>query len=340
MDERVHLALWIVQLNFSIGAIVANVGSINPVTFAVIRETAAGGILYVVSTRFTGINGPQIRDWCRFARIGGCVAATQLLGIVGLKFASPVAFAIWQPTQPALVSAVSVCVGWERPKALRFAGIACAAAGCLVVAGRAERAEISAHLCFAASCVAGAAYQILVKTVVHRYPPICVASWCYCVAAVLTVALAALFSSSEGWVVPVAAVPALLWWIFASTVLNYGLQVWAIKHSSPTLVTSYAALQPVLTAALTLALIFLLPNLGCEVEPSSSGRRSRTTGCLVAPGATEALGGTLVLSGLALTVMTEGDAVLEAGAAAAAANDNNKDNPPLPPEKTLTNNNN
>ena len=99
---------------------------------------------------------------------------------------------------------------------------------------------------------------------------------CYSSAALLTVALALALSLTpaaarflcpecgrSAWRVPRAAWPALAWWILMSTIVNYSAQMWAIKHSSPTLVTSFAALQPPLAAALSETLVWLRPALEC-----------------------------------------------------------------------------
>lgn len=309
---KVHVALLVVQANFSVGAIVAAVGmpSLNPLLFALVRESAAGVILYCVGLWQTGMTRP--RRWARFVAVGTCVAGTQLFAIVGLKLSgNAVSFAVWQPTQPVAVAAVSILLGWERFEVSRVAGIICAAAGCVMVAATSGHATagLVANACFALSCAAGAAYQLAAKPLVHAYPAVCVTAWCYCVAAGITVAAALVTAASPAiqhflcpdcnddfWTLPTDALPALAWWIFMSTVTNYALQMWAIKHSSPTLVTAYSALQPVLTAALTVLVIFLVPHFECRHDRDN---------CLTPPDAYDAAACVLVLAGLSFVVRTE-----------------------------------
>lgn len=317
--SQVNVALFVVQTNFSVGAIVASIGmpSLNPLMFALIREAAAGTLLSLCAwSRGAPRSVPRREDWGRFIVIGCCVAGTQLFAIVGLTLSSQaVDFALWQPTQPIFVAAASIMVGWEVPHLKRLVGIACAMAGCVVSATADAHAgasrktvDIAAHGLFAASCACGATYQLLAKGVLEKYPALSVAAWCYDIAA-LVVAVASLATShvdqrflcpacrSGFWKVPRSALPALMWWIVMSTVLNYALQVWAIKHSSPTLVTASSALQPVLTAAMTITLLSLRPRLNCHREASST--------CLSAPGYPDAVACVLIFIGLALVLHTE-----------------------------------
>jgi len=172
------------------------------------------------------------------------------------------------------------------------------------------------------------------------YPALCVAAWGYCVAAAVTVLTAACVaaamavsssSSSDGdrqpvgaflcpdcassddeedasiaryWRVPVAALPSLAWWIAMATVLNYGLQMWAIQQSSPTLVTSYQALQPVATAILTVA---LLATPVARRYVACDGHDKDDSDCLAAPPAWDLLGCALVVVGLFLVIATEAE---------------------------------
>lgn len=310
------VALVVIQFNFAVGAIVAAVGmpALNPLMFALIRESAAGAVLTWCAHMTSFPRWPEKEDWRRLVMTGCCVAGTQLFGIVGLKLSSrAVDFALWQPTQPAAVAAASIAIGWEAPQRKRLGGIACAAAGCLLSAassaqgGARSRADVAANACFAASCASGAAYQMLAKSVLDRYPSLCVAAWCYDVAAVIVAfASVAAWPVANGlcpdcrgkfWRVPVDALPAVAWWIVMSTVVNYALQVWAIKHSSPTLVAASSALQPVIVAALTFVALALAPRLAC------SGHKD--VNCLAAPSPLDAAACVLVLSGLWLVVTTE-----------------------------------
>lgn len=316
------LGLILIQINFSVGAILASVGMhLNPFLFALLRECAAGMAL-MVSSRVS-VGPMRIDHVRRFLLIGSCVAGTQLLSIVGLSLSnSPLDFALWQPTQPIAVAAASVALGWEAPRRSRSLGIASAVAGCVVSAtnqkesGRRSAQDFAANGFFAASCACGAVYQLAAKSVLDKYPSVFVAAWCYCIAAfeVAIVSLVASFfyDSATFWKVPCEALPPLAWWIVMSTVINYALQVWAIKHSSPTIVTASSALQPVFTAGIS----FFLLALFCDH-------------CVDAPDEVDLLACILVLLGLALVLSSERHRKRQVEEADEAANDHHAVSNPI-----------
>ncbi|KAJ1456312.1 hypothetical protein M885DRAFT_517792 [Pelagophyceae sp. CCMP2097] len=317
----VPLALVVVQFNFAVGGIVATLAlpAMNPLLFAAIREAVAGPSLAIIALR---LGGPE--PFRRLLRgdsrgrvflVGAFVSVMQLLGIVGIKLSSnAVLFSIWQPTQPIFVVAASIVLRWEAINVNRLFGIACAFAGCIVVAsssftgGSQGPNELLANALFCAAAVTGAAYAVASKPVLLRHPSIVITACCYSVAGVLTVAAALIAAASpsasrfvcpdcvELWTVPRSAVPALAWWTVMSTIVNYSLQMWSIKHSSPTLCTAAAALQPVMTAAMSLLLLNLRPALGCGFG---------ATKCLRQPTLLDALGGLAIIAGLMMVVRTE-----------------------------------
>ena len=103
-------------------------------------------------------------------------------------------------------------------------------------------------------CTAGALYQLVQKHLLSTadYPPLCVAALGYLIGAV-----------AVGLVLPVCSLDSSAWaflWrsrtaglglaysIVLTSALNYGLQAYANKHSSPVLVTAFFPLQTVFTA--------------------------------------------------------------------------------------------
>jgi len=103
--------------------------------------------------------------------------------------------------------------------------------------------------------------------------------------------------------VPLNAMPTLLWWIGPSTIINYALQLWAIQQTSPTLVTAYSALQPVLATIFTLTLLFFFASrFECQHHQSYT--------CLDNPTYYHFIACFLVLTGLALIISSEAQAVL------------------------------
>ncbi|KAH8087632.1 transmembrane transporter [Aureococcus anophagefferens] len=250
---RVYAACVLVQLNFAVGAVVAALGLplIHPMCFALIREASAAALLLLWAR---GTTTPRERrvaaDWRVLCRVGACAAATQLLALVGLKLSSnPTVFALYQPAQPARRRGVRAPpLGGFRRDARRWR------------IHRLRRLRARG----------------LRDARRPRGRPVVVAAASYALAACCTAAAAAGLAAAPGdvgawlcpdcdgfWRVP-AALPALLWWIFMSTVLNYALMLWAVAASSPTLVTAFSALQPVAAAGVTLAVLASRPRFRCR----------------------------------------------------------------------------
>ena len=343
----------VIQCNFAIGAVVAALGlpAIDPLCFALIREVGAAALL-LGAAWLLGEPAPRLRGFPPLARVGVFAFGTQLLAILGLKLsADPTVFALYQPAQPAIVAAASVALGWERPDRSRAAGVVLAAAGCAVAAaakrgggggggGGGGARDLAAHLCFAGSSLSGALYQLASRPAVRQFAPLVVAAYSYAFAATCTGA-AALFANvfwpasraflcpecaGEGfWAVPSSAVPALLWWIFMSTALNYALMMWAVKRSSPTLVTVFTALQPPLAAGCALAVV-------AATRGRVACRAGGPARCVALPTAADAAAAILVVGGLYAVARSElRSAGALGGAGAYAAVDRDDAGPPPPP---------
>ena len=102
-------------------------------------------------------------------------------------------------------------------------------------------------------CVSGALYQLLQKHLLSTadYPPLAVAAMGYVVGAVsvgLVLPVCKLEPEHWAFLGDRTALLALGYAIVFTSALNYGLQAFANKHSSPTLVTAFFPMQIVFTA--------------------------------------------------------------------------------------------
>ena len=79
---RVYAACTAVQVNFAVGAVVAALALplMHPMCFALIREASAAALL-MAWARTIHKDLRLGADWWRFAVVGGCAAATQLLAL-------------------------------------------------------------------------------------------------------------------------------------------------------------------------------------------------------------------------------------------------------------------
>eukprot|EP00929_Paragymnodinium_shiwhaense_P053619 TRINITY_DN26851_c0_g1_i2.p1 TRINITY_DN26851_c0_g1~~TRINITY_DN26851_c0_g1_i2.p1 ORF type:complete len:367 (-),score=33.83 TRINITY_DN26851_c0_g1_i2:169-1269(-) len=155
---------------------------------------------------------------------------------------------------------------------------------------------LAGNALFFLNCSGTALYVIFSKALLQRgYSAIGVLGWSYALAAVQMIILASIFNTqpeainfvcpfdaehdpsgqSRGfdcgdgydqfasgcsctpWGVPMNAVFALCYWILGQSVASYYLMTWANKHTKPSNVLGYTALQPLSAAVVTIVLISL-----------------------------------------------------------------------------------
>ena len=111
------------------------------------------------------------------------------------------------------------------------------------------------------NCLSYALYLVLQRPILNELPPLTVVAWTFVFggAATLLVSAPALVAA------PLATVPARVWLGIAYTVLiptavNYAINTWAVRRSSPALVAAYTTLQPVVAAALGVLVLGEVPG--------------------------------------------------------------------------------
>lgn len=342
LTTNVHIALILANSFFGIGAIVGSLGlaDSHPLAFLCIRQALAALILFAVSSIFPSstIKGDNVTaktlkprtsigkfflHWKTFSLLGFTIFASQGGFLVGIQLAGAVAAAVWQPSQPIIMAAISILIGWEKFNSLRMIGVILACCGTLGMvifspSSSEDETEQSSerflvwigNLLFLINCLCDPSYVILSKRLFHVYSPILITAWSYVVSAiymaistVISLTIVTPDSTFSSWttgsiIPPMAAVPALIWFGVFSSAGAYGLITWANQHASGTLVMSYTVLQPV--SAVTLASILLL--LG---TPNCDKTHEATVKCLNPPNWGTFCGMFGVFCGLAIVIFTE-----------------------------------
>ena len=291
--HRVHLALILTQCLFGVGSVVGRLGvaSFNPMVFALIREASASVLLFAFALRVDGVCRIRRRDAAVFLGCGFCIFANQACFIVGAKLAGAVLASSWQPVQPVMTLVISAWLGWERLTLYKISGILVSLGGAAFMSLPGTSFDgagveiLAGNALFFCNCLGTALYVIASKVAFGRgYPPSTVTACSYACGAVMMAATAAAFSSScelvsllcpppqagseEGafecdgrrtscapWAVPAAAVGPLVYWILCSSCVCYWLLTWGSQHAPAGYVLAYCALQPVVAAGLTVAII-------------------------------------------------------------------------------------
>jgi len=280
---RVHLALAFVQITFGALHVTgkAALAHVPPLALAGMRVLGATPLVILCALAMEKAR-PSRSDWTTLGALGFLgVFVNQLAFILGLSLTSAANAAILMPTIPVFATGFGLLMRIERPSLPRLAGVACAAAGALVMVGTRPPAAgwgfYLGNALLLLNCLSYALYMVLQKPLLGRLGPLTVVGGAFLAGGlgILVVSIPALARLAP-LSVPPAAWAAVLYIILIPTALNYVLNSWAIRESGPTLAAAYITLQPL--AAALLAALWL-------------GER---------PGIREGAGAFLILSGLAL----------------------------------------
>lgn len=259
---RVHMALIFVQITFGAFGVFGKyvMGYIPPLGLAALRVLFAAPMLVLISRRVERF-APSRKDYPMLAILGLLgVFMNQVMYIVGLNYTTAINATILMPSIPAIAVGAAALLGIEHPGGRKLLGVALSVLGALVVL---DVTAFSLHdkmafgnLLVLLNCISYAFFLVLVKKVLLRIPPLTVISWTFVFGGcgVLVISFPALLT------IHCSTFPATVWYSLAfillvPTLINYVLNVWAIRESSSSLVAAYVTLQPVVAIILAAALL-------------------------------------------------------------------------------------
>lgn len=183
------------------------------------------------------------------------VVFNQLLYVKGLSLTTAINVTLLSTAIPVFPLIVSVVLGYDRLSLRRTLGILLAAGGVIYLVDP-LRADFSSHttignLLIVANSFSYAAYIALSKDLFKRYGALNVITWIFVIAAIVNVPLG-LLSSHPGQLPGMNAVAwfAIIYTILVPTVGAYYLNAWALIRVSPTTVSVYIYLQPLIAFGL------------------------------------------------------------------------------------------
>jgi drug/metabolite transporter (DMT)-like permease len=253
----VHLAMVAVQFFFASLTVVAKfvLPSISPAGIVFFRVTGAAvafGVLHRFLVRERVTDRRDLATLVGLAMLG--VVMNQLLFLEGVKRTTAINTNILVTTVPAFTLAIALLLGRERATWPKIAGIILAAVGALYLIGP-DRIRLDPTTAFKNALVACntasyGAYLVLSKRMLERYHPLTVVTHVFLFGAVIVtpIGLVAL-RHVDLTEVPSRALIGLGYIVLCSSVFAYYLSIWALQHTSSSLVAMYVYLQPVMTVA-------------------------------------------------------------------------------------------
>jgi drug/metabolite transporter (DMT)-like permease len=253
-----HAALLVVQAAFAAGAVegklamrplAAGGGGVDPIALAMSRMIGAT-IFFQVLLRVSG-RARRI-SWNDHLRIAGLsllgMVLNQTLYLVGLSITTAFAAALLGATIPVFTAALAVLLRIERPRVRTGLGLALAFGGVLHLTGlgHVDRGV----LVIALNCLSYSLYVVLAKSVLERVGALTLVGWAFTwgALALLPVGIGRLAAGVPEWSGRSWALVAFV--VAVPTIIAYLANAWALRRTTPTVVTVYIYLQPVLAALL------------------------------------------------------------------------------------------
>ena len=263
---QVHLVLLFVQITFGGFHVSAKyvLGFMPSLAVVGVRVMVATPVLMLLAW-FVDRTIPARRDLPYLALLGFLgVFVNQIFFIKGLQYTTATNAAIFMPSIPVFAVAAAAVLGIERMSMWRVVGVILAVAGAVVMLDLTNvslKGSSLGNLLILTNCFAYSMFIVLQRPLLRRLPPLTVIAWSFLFggSGVLLVAFPTM-AKVDFTLLPSKVFLFLGYIIFFPTVINYSLNTWAIRHSTPTLSATYTTLQPIATA--TLATIFLGEVLG------------------------------------------------------------------------------
>jgi len=255
---RTHAALLVVQAAFAAGAVEGKLtlrptdqggGGVDPFALAMARMVGAA-LFFQAITRLGGAR--RRLPWREHLRIAGLsmlgIVLNQTLYLVGLRLTTAFAAALLGATIPVFTAALAVAFRIEPARVRTGLGLALALSGVLWLTGVGS-IDFGAAV-IALNCLSYSLYIVLSKSVLQRVGPLTLVTWLFTWGAILLAPLGAV-PLAHGLVAWGGRARLLvLFVVVVPTIVAYLANAWALERSTPTLVTVYIYLQPLLAAAL------------------------------------------------------------------------------------------
>lgn len=254
---RVHLALLVVQVSFASQAVESKIAmaprdaggeGLSPEAVAMVRMVGAALFFQALAlARRTPL--PAKSDLWRLLGLSALgITLNQMLFLSGLKRTTPFAAALLGVVIPAATALLAAVFGKEKLSLRTAVGLAVAGVGVVYLTGL-HQVDVGA-LMVLVNCFFYAAYLVFSRDIIQRLGALVVITWIFTWGAISFLPL--------GGPALLASLPALTtrgalffaYVVVVPTIIAYLLNAWALGRTTPTVVTVYIHLQPVLAGLL------------------------------------------------------------------------------------------
>lgn len=235
-------------------------GVVDGLSLSVIR-IGGGTLLFLLFSllpkRITGDTKVQRKDLLTlFLASVIMISLNQGLFIIGIDYTTPVDTTVMCTLTPVFTLLLAAMFIGQPLTPLKVTGVVLGLTGALIMALSSEENEIASNpllgntLCILAQ-VCAAIYYVFFLKIINKYPPFTIMKWMFLFSSLTYIPCILMFTqpielSSLG----LTSILSLLYIIIFPTFLAYLIIPFSQKMLKPTVISSYAYLQPVISASL------------------------------------------------------------------------------------------
>ncbi len=256
---QAHIFLFTSQVLYAASFPVAKIvmGEI-PSAVLVIMRVIGAIILFWSSSVFVN-EKVERKDFARLFLLSICgVAVNQSLFLKGLHLTSPIDAAIMMITTPILVLIIASLIIKEKITLLKFSGIVIGFSGAAYLiyqnmSGVHKDSSFLGDVFIFINAVSWGTFLVLVKPLMKKYHTITILKWTFLFGFPLVLPFGISDAMSFDWQnLPMKIIVFAGFVIVFTTFVAYLLNTLALKELSPSIVSAYIYLQPLLTALITI----------------------------------------------------------------------------------------
>ena len=180
------------------------------------------------------------------------VAANQLLFFKGLDQTTRINASIIMVASPIIVALFSAVLIKEKPSATRIVGILLGLTGAcfIILQGESNNqgASLIGNLLIVLNATSYGLYLVLVKPLMKKYSPITVVKWVFTFGLIIVTPFGLTEIDTIVWEMPNDIILKVGFVVVFTTFFTYLFNIYGVKRVSPTVVSSYIYLQPILTS--------------------------------------------------------------------------------------------
>lgn len=257
---KAHAALFSANLiyaaNYGIAKDVMGGGFVHPYTFILFRAIGAC-LLFWAWWYFSRKEYVEKRDYFRLI-LGGLfgVATNQLLFFQGLSLTNEISASIIMTTNPILVLVMAAFILKEKLTAKKILGILIGLAGAIYLIATkkssGKEASMLGDLLILLNATSYGLYLIIITPLMKKYNPFTVVRWVFTFGLVFVLPFGLYKIGETNWEMNYEIVLKILYVVVFTTFFAYVFNISALRQVSPTVVSAYIYLQPLLTTIIAI----------------------------------------------------------------------------------------